>query len=200
MTELKKVFSTPDGKTFGTRAEALDHIRKPKVLAALNIVTGNNGQLADWLLENEDSVKGAFETGVIKRVTKSEAKKLEKACAALAKLDKAFHTDMAFLIDNASSVQESFRWPKVARMDEEQKAVAARNTLMLLTDNDAQLVDWILAQKDTLLVAYEAGKEKRAISPKAQEGLAAYRAKKEAEKAAAKAAEAAAGEGEEAAE
>jgi hypothetical protein len=68
-------------------------------------------------------------------------------------------------------------------MDETEKAVAARNSLIALTNNE-ELTDWILANKDALLLAFEAGVEKRVISPKAAEGLAAYRAKKAAEKAA----------------
>ena len=49
------------------------------------------------------------------------------------------------------------------------------------------------AYQDQILAAYEAGVEKRQVSPKAQEALAEYRAKKAAEKAAAEAAEATVG-------
>lgn len=184
MSELKQVFTTSDGKFFDTKAEALAHMRRPKILAALVVVTGGNKELAEWLLEQQESVESAFETGTIRRVTKSEAKKLEKALEALAEVKGI--PALAFLQDNADAVKESFRWPSVKRMNDEEKAVAARNTLMAVAD-DEEVVSWILGHKDQILAAYEAGVEKRQVSPKAQEALAEYRAKKAAEKAAAEA-------------
>lgn len=193
MTQLKQVFSTPDGKTFDTKAEAQAYLRRPVILSALTVITGGNKQLAEFLLENEETVQNAFETGTIRRVTKSEAKKLEKATEALAQLDRSLHKDLIFLIDNANTVKESFRWPSVKRMNDEEKAVAARNTLLAATENDGELVDWILANKEQVLNAYKAGVEKRQVNPKAAEGLAAYREKKRLEKEAAEAAAAQAG-------
>jgi hypothetical protein len=184
MTELRQVFSTPDGQTFSTKAEAMAHLRRPKILAALKAVTGGRAELGDWLLANQETVENAFETGTIRRVTKSETKRLEKACEALKGLDKGIHKDLLFLIESADAVKESFRWPSVKRMDDEAKAVAARNTLMLATENNGELVDWILAQKDAILESYKAGVEKRQVNPKAQDALAAYRQKKADEKAA----------------
>lgn len=189
MTELRQVFSTPDGKTFSTKAEALAYMRRPKILAALKAVTGGNADLSEWLLANQETVENAFETGTIRRVTKSETKKLEKACEVLKGLDKGIHKELLFLIEAADAVKESFRWPSVKRMDDEAKAVAARNTLMLATENNGELVDWILAQKDAILESFKAGVEKRQVNPKATDALAAYRAKKAAEKAAAEGAE-----------
>lgn len=190
MTELRQVFSTPDGQTFSTKAEAMSHLRRPKILAALKAVTGGNVDLSEWLLANQETVENAFETGTIRRVTKAETKRLEKACEALKNLDKGIHKDLLFLIEAAPAVLESFRWPSVKRMDDEAKAVAARNTLMLATDNNGELVDWILAQKDAILESFKAGVEKRQVNPKAQDALAAYRAKKAEEKAQAEAAKA----------
>ena len=188
MTELRQVFTTPDGQHFDTKAEAIAHLRRPKVLAALNVVTGGNGELASWLQDNEETIVSAFETGTIKRVTKSEAKKLEKALEALKEITGV--PALAFLQENAGAVKESFRWPSVKRMSEEEKATQARNTLLAATDGDEQLVQWILGNKDQILTAYEAGVEKRKVSPNAAAALAAYQAKKAAEREAAKAAEA----------
>lgn len=186
MTELMQKFVLPSGEQFDTKAEAQAFLRKPKILAALVIVTGNNKDLADWLLENQDTVEGAFESGTIKRVTKAEAKKLGKAVDALKLVEN--QPDLKFLIENAEAVRESFRWPSVKRMTEEEKALAARNTLLAATDGNEELVTWTLGQKDQILAAYQAGVEKRAVNPKATEALAAYRAKQAEEKAAREAA------------
>jgi hypothetical protein len=187
--ELMQKFVLPTGEQFDTKAEAQAFLRQPKILAALVIVTGNNKDLADWLLANQDTVEGAFESGTIKRVTKAEAKKLGKAIDALKLIEN--QPELRFLIDNAEAVRESFRWPSVKRMTEEEKALAARNTLLAATENNEELVTWILGQKDQILASYEAGVEKRAVNPKATEALAAYRLKQAEEKAAKAAAEAA---------
>jgi dsDNA-binding SOS-regulon protein len=188
--ELKKGFITPDGQVFDTAAEARDYMRRPMIQASLVELTEGNSELATWLLENQDTVLSAFETGVIRRVTKSEKKTLEKAVEALKEFSaenadkvKAF----SFLVEHADVIKEVFRWPTVARMTDQEKEFAARNTLIKETENE-ELADWVLANRDAILTAYEAGKEKRQVNPKAAEALAAYRAKKKAEKEAAEAA------------
>lgn len=181
--ELRQVFTTPDGKTFETKAEALDYLRKPKIKTALTAVTGGNAELTEWLLANQEKVEVAFETGTIRRVTKSEHGKLAKALEALKEIQG--NSKIAFLQENAGAILDSFRWPSVKRMDEAEKATAARNTLVAASEGNEKLAEWILAHKDSILAAYEAGIEKKQINPKAQEALAAYRAKKAAEKAAA---------------
>ena len=182
MTELRQVFTTPDGQTFDTKKEALDHLRKPKIKAAMSKVTGGNAELTDWLVDHQESVEMAFETGTIKRVTKSEHNKLAKALEAIA---EAGDPKFAFVVDNKGAILDSFRWPSVKRMDEQEKAVAAKNTLVAASEGNEELADWVLANKDAILEAYQAGVEKRQVNPKAAEALAAYRAKKAAEKAAA---------------
>lgn len=179
--ELRQVFTTPDGKTFDTKAEALNYLRRPKIKEAMKKVAGGNAELADWLVENQETVEMAFETGTIRRVTKSEHNKLAKALEAIV---EAKNPKFSFVADNVSAILDSFRWPSVKRMDEAEKATAARNTLVAASDNE-ELAEWVLANKDAVLQAYDAGVEKRAVNPKAQEALAAYRAKKAAEKAAA---------------
>lgn len=182
-TELKQVFATPDGKTFNTRAEAQDYLRRPLITAALSKVTDNNSELVTWLIENQDVVEAAFESGTIRRVTKSEKKKLEKALEAIVAADDP---KFAFISDNHAAVLETFRWPSVKRMNDEEKIAAAKETLLAETgEGNGELVDWILSSKDAILAAYAAGVEKREVNPKAQEALAAYRAKKKAEKEAA---------------
>jgi hypothetical protein len=178
--ELRQVFTTPDGKVFDTKADALNYLRKPKIKEAMKKICGGNTELADWLVDNQETVEMAFETGTIKRVTKAEHNRLTKALEAIV---EAKNPKFAFVADNAQAVIESFRWPSVKRMSDEEKAIAARNTLVGASDNE-ELADWVLANKDAVLEAYSAGVEKRQINPKAQEALAAYRAKKAAEKAA----------------
>ena len=180
---LKQVFTTPDGKTFDTKQEALDYLRRPQITAAMNKVTGDNADLTNWLVENQEAVEMAFETGTIKRVTKSESKKLKDSLEYI-KETLAGDKKAAFVVENISAIVDSFRWPSVKRMDEAEKATAARNSLVAVSNNE-ELATWVLANKDAVLAAYEAGKEKREVSQKATDALAAYRAKKAAEKAAA---------------
>jgi predicted metal-dependent TIM-barrel fold hydrolase len=184
-SEIKQVFEAPDGTKFDTKAEAIDYLRRPKIEAALLVVTGKNKELVTWLIDNQEKVEAAFDTGTIQRVTKSDKKKLEKALEALKEVKEV---KLAFLQDNAEAIAESFRWPSVKRMTDEEKAVAAKNTLMAATENNEKLCDWILANEDAILNSYEAGIEKRAVNPKATEALAAYRAEKRAAKEAAEAA------------
>jgi len=182
MSELRQVFVGPDGKLFDTKAEALAYLRRPKIKEALLLVTAKNVELTEWLMENQEKVEMAFETGTIRRVSKSDHNKLRKALEALKE-----HSDdhkLSFLIENSDAMLDSFRWPSVKRMDDAEKALVARNTLLAATENNEKLVDWILGNKDMILSAYEAGIEKRQINEKAANALAEYRAKKAAEKAA----------------
>ena len=181
---LKQVFTTPDGSIFDNKVDALNHLRKPQIRAALSVVTQNNDELTDWLVANAETVEIAFETGAIRRVTKVDHNKLSKALEAIvASGDPKF----AFVTENKGAILDSFRWPSVKRMDDAEKATAARNTLVAASEGNEELAEWVLANKDAILNAYEAGVEKRAVSPKATEALAAYRQKKAEEKAAAEA-------------
>jgi hypothetical protein len=193
--QLRQVFETPDGKKFDTRAEALQHLRRPKIQEALKKISGITGDLVEWLLSNQEQVEVAFEVGTIRRVTKSEQNKLAKALEALKEISG--NPKIAFLQENIAAIQDSFRWPSVKRMDQAEKDVAARNTLIASSEGNEDLANWIIANRTEILEAYEAGKEKREIPAKAQEGLAAYRAKKAAEKAEAEKAAAAAAENKE---
>ena len=185
--ELRKVIVTPDGKTFDTMAEAQSYMRRPKIKEALVKATGGNAELADWLLDHQEQVEVAFETGTIKRVTKSESKKLADALAYIAET-LAGDKKAAFVVDNVDAVKDSFRWPSVKRMDEAEKANAARNSLVAASEGNEELATWIIENKTAVLEAFEAGVEKKQVNPKAQEALALYREKKAAEKAAAQAA------------
>jgi len=187
---IKQTFQTEDGKVFATKKEALDYLRRPKIEAALKKLAPDNADLVGWLLENQERVEMAFETGNIRRVTKSERNKLEKAVKHLVE-EYGNDTKLAFVVEHAASVVESFRWPSVARMDEDEKRVTARSSLVLAAEGNEKLAEWIIANRDAVLAAYEAGVEKRVINPKAAEALAAYRAQKAQEKAAAEAAPAA---------
>lgn len=172
-----------DGKIFNSKAEAEEYIRGPKVEEALNILTGKNKEMVSWLVAKKDEILDIYESGRIKRVTKAERKQLSKALTAAVDLPAC-----AFLKDNFDAVVDSFRWPSVKRGTPEEQAEQIRKNFDDLTEGNADLVKWLLSNKEQLLASYEAGKEKRQVSEKAAAGLAAYRAKKEAEKAAAAAA------------
>lgn len=177
MSELKQVFTTPDGEIFDNKADAMDHLRRPKILEALQVVTGGNDDLAQWLVDNQDTVVAAFDTGTIRRITKSEYKKIEKAYDAMAESgDKVFD----IFVKNRGDFAIKYR-PQ-PRMNDDEKRLAARNTLMKASNNNEELADWAIKNEAKILEAYDAGKEKRPVSPKAQASLAAYRAGKTAEK------------------
>lgn len=186
---FKQVFEAPDGTRFDTKAEVIDYLRKPKILAALNAITNNQADLNEWIYTHQELLEDVFSVGTIQRVTKSERKAIEKAFEALkevANLPKA----CAFIIDNANAFQESFRWPAVKRMKDEEKDKLIYDSIFAATGSDKDLTEWIIAQKLAIFEAFEAGKVKREVSAKATAGLDAYRAKKAAEKAAAEAAKA----------
>lgn len=190
--ELKQVYTTPDGAQFDTKAEAIEYLRRPKILAALKEVTNNNDEVAEWLLENKEVVESAFDAGTVRRVTKPEKKKLMKAFEALEKeglegpasyltetvtIEGEEHQIKDILIDN-------FKWPKQQRLNDEQKQERAKSILSDAADDNMEFATWVVENQDDIMEAYKAGVEKRKVSPKAQEALAAYRAKKAAEKAA----------------
>lgn len=179
MTELKKVVVTPDGKQFDTMKEAQDYLRRPKIKAELMKVTEGNEKLVDWLIDNQETVEMAFEVGTIRRVTKVERNKLKKALDAI---KEASEPKFKFVQENADSILETFRWPSVTRMKDEEKTAAARASLIAASEGNEKLADYILQNKDAIVQAYQAGVEKREVNPKATKALEEYRAKKAAEK------------------
>lgn len=189
MSEIIKTgYQTPDGVIHDTKAAAMSHLRRPLKARVLNALNGDNQELTDWILDNEEAIGDAFQSTTIRRVKKSEYAQLEKALAKIKETgDKAF----GFVIENADAILESFRWPSVKRGTPEEQAATIKAAFMALTGDNAELADWLIANKDTILEAFEAGVEKRQVSEKAAAGLAAYRAKKAAEKQAKEAEEAA---------
>ena len=180
MDELRQVFTTPDGQQFDTKREAQDYLRRPKILEAINKIVGSgNEELATWLVENQENVQDALQAGTIKRVSKSERNKLDKALTAVVELN---NPKLAFIAENRDAILETFRWPSTKRMDDEQKAQAAKEALTLAASGQEEVADFVIEHKAAILEAYEAGRVKREINPKAMEALAAYRAKKAAEK------------------
>ena len=178
MTEMKAVFQAPDGTLHDTKALAIDHMRAPLIKAELMKLTGNKEDLATWLVDNRELVADAFGAGTIKRVTKSEKKKLHNALEAIVAAD---NKDFAFIADNAAAIEETFRWPTVKRMDDDEKSAAAQEAINAEADNP-ELAAWAVENKDAILEAFDAGKVKREVSPKAMEALAAYREKTRLEK------------------
>jgi|SRR5210317_915493 len=179
--ELRQVYTTPDGRTFEKKAEALNHLRRPKIEEALNKVTGEQAELVNWLLDNQDVVESAFEVGTIKRVTKSERKKLAKN---LENICEEGSPRTAFIREHHEAILESFRWPSVKRMKGEEKLAKALEILTNATDGNKDLATWVVDNREAVLESYKAGIEKRKVNPKAAEALKAYRERKAAEKAA----------------
>ena len=181
MTELKiaQVFEV-DGHIFHSKAEAQNFIRRPKIKAALEAFTkAVSPDLADFIIENQEAIEDAFEVGTVRRLTKSDISKLEKAIKVLG---EAQVKGTEFLVSMWPELEYKYR--SVKCMTDEEKAAAIRNSLLAISDNDLDLADWIMTHKDAILEAFEAGVEKRQINPAAKNALAAYQAKKAAEKAA----------------
>ena len=162
-------------EVFNTKQELQDFIRGPKVKAALNKVTGDNEELTTWLFERKELLQDAFDIGTIRRVTASDKKKLTAALEAVKELYEDGHQNVKFIAENLENIRDGFRYPPQKRMTDEEKAVAAKVTLMAETDNDEEVSDWIIKNKDAILEAFEAGKVKREVSPKATLGLAKHR-------------------------
>lgn len=168
---IAQVFQV-EGKIFNSKAEAMAYIRRPKIVAALTAIVAGNTALMNWLLENQEAVLNAFDTGTIRRVTKTEAKQLKTALEAIvANGDKSFD----FVIKNADAIADSFRWPTVKRLSDEEKAVAISNSLLAIEGADDKVVQWCISKKDALLEAYKAGIEKREVTQKATDALYKYR-------------------------
>jgi hypothetical protein len=180
-TEIKQGYMVGD-QVFATKAEAQNFVRRPKILAALNELTGNQTDLSNFLLSNQDEIEGIFEVGTIQRVSKSERNKLTKALEHAASLNDS---KLAFLVENSEAIINSFRWPKVARMDEAAKVAAQTEQLTALAQGNGEVASYILANREGIETAYQAGVEKRQVNPNAANALAEYRARKAAEKAAA---------------
>lgn len=174
MTQIKQVFAAGD-RTFDTKAEAMDYLRRPLITKAFNALTGDNAELTNWLIDHEDDIERAFETGTIRRVTKAERKQLATALDRVVELHAAGDKKLAFLAEQAEGLKTSFKLPPVPRMTDEEKAAATKLTLMAATENNEELVDWLIANREPILEGYQAGVEKRAVSPKATEALLAYR-------------------------
>jgi hypothetical protein len=185
--ELNQVYRTPDGQTFDSKAEAMDHMRRPVITEALNGLIDDNAELVTWLIDNRTQIEDAFEAGTIKRVSKSEKNQLEKALKAIS---DANEPKFKFVADNAAAILDTFRWPKVTRMDADEKTAVVKTELTTLADGNADVADFVIENKTAILEAYEAGRVKRALNPKAKEGLARYQAEKAAAKAAAQTTEA----------
>lgn len=173
-TALKQGYIV-DGQIFDTAAEAREFQRQPHIKAAINVLVGGDANFAAFLLGNQDEIEKSFEAGVIARVTKAERVKLNKAFDHVAEMLKG-DSKAKFVVDNIEAAKESFRWPAVKRLSEEEKEVA---TLVALTKlADEKVAQWLVTNKVAVLAAYQAGVEKRAAP--AGSGLADYLAAKKA--------------------
>ena len=176
---FRNVIICADGTEFSTRAEAVEYLRKPQILDALNVLTDNNPNLSEWFYDNRDDVAGAFESGSVRRVTKSEHKQLaeglEAVIAHVATVPDTSKTGgMGFVAEHAAVISACFKWPTVKKLTDTEKAASSRKAMLALTDN-VEVVDWALANTQGLLAAFEAGKIKRVVSDAAAAGLTNYR-------------------------
>jgi len=185
MTELKQVYQAADGTTFNTKKEAEDYQRGPQIRAALMTATEGNEELSDWLLDQKAVLSDVFGIGTVRRVKKTERNKLKKALEAVSEAHPN-EPKFAFLVENAEAIAETFKWPGQKRLDSDEKQAAVQEKLVeLLGDDNKEAAEWVAGNVEAIEKAYDAGKPKREPTAAAMEGLAKYRAKKEAEKAAA---------------
>jgi len=170
--ELKNAVITPDGKIFETKKEAQDYLRRPKIKEALKSVTEGNDELADWIIENSSEFEDALDTGTIRRVTKSDRSKYEKALDHAAALNDP---KLAFLVENKADLVKGLRWPTVTRVKGDEKEAAIKAALMELTENNEEVVDFLISKSTDITEALKAGTVKREFNPKAAEGLNRWR-------------------------
>ena len=173
-TALKQVYMV-DGVAFDTAAEAREYMRQPQIKAAISVLVGGDVNFMQFLLSNQDEIEKSFEAGVIARVTKAERTKLNKAFDYIAETMKG-DSKAKFVVDNIEAAKDSFRWPAVKRLTDEEKAAATLVALTALADE--KVATWLMTNKTALLGAYAAGVEKRAAP--AGTGLAEYLAAKKA--------------------
>ncbi len=162
--------------TFDTRPEAADFIRRPLIKEALLGITGMTQEIANALVEHQETVEVAFESGTIRRVTKAEHGKLQKALEAVAARVEAGDKELAFLAEVAGDIRSSFKYETVKRLSDEEKAFAANNTLRTIPGVDEEVAKFLVSNREALKEAFNAGVPKREVSEKAMSGLAAYQA------------------------
>jgi len=180
---FKPVFQSNDGKIFDTKAELVDYYRLPKVKAAFMVLAENDVELTTWLMANEDIIKSAFDTGTIRRITKADSKKIDKALDVIDDLyATGNHKELAFLSEKRADLE--LKYKTQPRLKDEQKAKQAKDTLEVAAGETEGLADWCIDNRDAVLAAFEAGKIKRPVSPVASNALTEFRLKKAADKAA----------------
>jgi hypothetical protein len=79
-------------------------------------------------------------------------------------------------------------------MEEAEQAATVNTSILAIVDGNQEVATWVIANKDAILEGFEAGVEKRVVSEKTMNALAAAREKLAAAKAERLAKEAAAGE------
>ena len=188
--QIQSGFVTPDGKVFKTRKEADDHLRIPAIKEALAGIT-DSAELVDWLISVRDELSDAFGSSKVRRVVQKDRTQLQKALQAVSE-EMSENSDVKFLLDNANAIVNSFRWPTVPRDEESQAALLNDAVASVVAGEDdeevdADMVAWLIANREGLLAAFEAGKVKREVSQAAIDGLAAYRKRQAEAKAAAEA-------------
>jgi hypothetical protein len=166
-TTIQQAFVV-DGKSFANKKDALDYIRLPKITEAFNALNKDNEELTAWLISNENEISNVFSKDSSRRVTTKERAALADALAAV---------EAGFLHDNAEAIKASFKWPAVAKLAPELAQARIRKTLLEMLDGNEDLATWIIENEAAILEAYTAGVEKREVSEKAAEGLAAYQAR-----------------------
>jgi len=179
MEEIKQAFTTPDGKVFESKADALEYLNRPKVEKALKALTKNSKVVA-FLLDNEEVIKKIFNAGTPNRVKKTEKNQLIKALETVK--EELNNNKTKFLVENAEAIAESFRWPSVKRMTSEEQYELAVNSITAISGGSAKIAEWVLENKEELLEAYKASKPVRPVSQKAMDALKEYHLKRAAEK------------------
>lgn len=172
-----QIFRAEDGTEFNTRAEAVDHNRRPKILEALSEVTEGNAELNQWLLDNQEQFEMAFEIGAIRRVSKGERKKLDKALEFINTMD---NKEVEFIKEHTEAIRASFRHLAVKRMTPEERTLAAKNTFVAALEGNVEVAEWIIENREAIEKAFKAGRPVNPGLEKGGQALAAYHAARKA--------------------
>ena len=179
-----------DNQIFPTLAAVEDYQRKPKVMAALKKLIDDTPS-EEWCYENRTTIIESFKVNNSRHFLKTEKAHLEKALKAVVafgdvEFEDATMTgmqkDMAFLLEHWEQSLNTFKWPTVKKLPEEDQIVAVHAALNAIEGSSEELSTWIYENIEDLTVALDTAKVKREVSSKATDGLNKYRLLKAQEK------------------
>ncbi len=122
---------------------------------ALSKIEGMNPDISAFLLSNKEAIKDASNIGKVTRIKDSERQKL---AAQLQLCIDAVEdqSKIALVVEGYDILVAGYKLPTMKRMSEEEKAVAFKNTVMSISEDDSELAEWVWTNLEEILTAYKA--------------------------------------------